>query len=126
MAVETVGISYWYGCYAAVSLKRGASGVAYGLSCGYVVYLEYGGLERCHIVEHLVAAGIDAIESEAEAHHVEMVFGEVLYGCRIAYMTYYLVGIGSHQLSAGLVEKGELLVGELVGQSLIGACPCRA
>lgn len=63
MTVETIGIAYRDGCYAAVASEGGAATVTYGVTCRYVANLEYGGLEGGYIVDDLVVARIDAIKA---------------------------------------------------------------
>ena len=63
-------------------------------------------------MEQTVVHRADAIESQAQAHHIVMILGESLYARRVAYVAQDLVREGSLQGGGSFVESGGLLMGE--------------
>ena len=76
-AVESVGIADGDGGNTRRPLQSGATAVADGVALWYVAHLQNGGLEGGDSVDDGVRARIDAVESKSQAHHVEVVLGEV-------------------------------------------------
>ena len=124
-AVESVGIANGDGGDARGAHQLSSTAVAHGFRFGHVVYLQYGGLKLADGVEQAVAHRTDAIEAEAQAHHVVMILGEAFDACRVAYVAQYLVGEGGLQGGGGFVEAGGLQVSEGVELGAVAACKMR-
>ena len=111
MPVPTVGVAYGDCCYAAGACELAPTAVAYGFGGWDVVNLEYGGLEGGDVVEGLVVAGIDAVETEAESYHVHLAFGEVFYAGGIVDVAQDVMAevglevLGSYLVSAVLLGR---------------------
>ena len=58
---------------------------------GNITYLEDGSLQRAHIIHNGIVYGIDTIEADTQAHHIELRPGETLDTCGIADMAKYLM-----------------------------------
>ena len=94
VAAQAVGIANGDGGNARGALKDGATAVADGVTGWHVAYLQDGGLQCGHIVEHGVVAWVDAVEAQPQAHHVEVVLREVLDGGGVADVAQNLVVVG--------------------------------
>ena len=76
--------------------------------------LEDGGLQRRDIVEDVVRARIDTIETNAETAHVELAVAEMVDARGVVDMTDDMVGEGGLQLAAAHIKLLKLLAGEIV------------
>ena len=119
-AVQAISISDRNGSDDTVLIEDGLATVAHTIARLHVVHLENGSLQGAHAVDGLVVAGVDAIESETQAAHIQLALREVLDTCRIADMAQDLMVEGSLQLSAGLVEQFKLMGRELVEVIAVG------
>ena len=66
-----------------------------------ITYLEDGSLQRAHIIHNGIVYGIDTIEADTHAHHIELRPGETLDTCGIADMELFrqslLAAVGGGQ-----------------------------
>lgn len=114
MAVESVGIAYWYGSYHAVMFDFAFATVAHSVTRGHIVHLQYCGLERRYIVDNLVVAWVDAVKAEAKAASVELPIGEVLDASRVVDVAQNLVAESRLQPVAASDEQFILVRAEVV------------
>ena len=108
-AVQAISISDRNGSDDTVLIEDGLATVANTIARLHVVHLENGSLQGAHAVDGLVVAGVDAIESETQAAHIQLALREVLDTCRIADMAQDFMVEGSLQLSASLIEEFKLM-----------------
>ena len=85
------------------------------------MHLENGSLQGTHTVDSLIVAGVDAVESETQAAHIQLAIREVLDTCRIANMAQDLMVEGSLQLSASLIEEFKLMGREIIETIVIAS-----
>ena len=120
-AVEPVGIAYGQDGDARVALQGAATRIAHGLLAGHVVDLENGGLERGDAGEHGARARVDAVETQAQAAEVHLIFGEMLDAGRVADMTQDMVGEAGLKGVGAQSEAAELLAREVVEAVAVAA-----
>ena len=66
--------------------------IAHSILLRHVVYLQDGGLQRADVVQYRVVYRADAIEANAQTHHVELRTREAFDACRVADVAQDLVG----------------------------------
>ena len=115
-AVDAVGISdrdRGYHCSCGSYLTVPA--VAYRAVLGHqMLYLQYLAFERCYGGELHIRQGTDAVDADAQTHHVELVFRETLYSSGIQDMEHGPVAERFHQQVGIGPEHGNLSESESV------------
>ena len=120
-AVESVGVADRYRPDKTVARKYPLAAVAHGFVFRHGVNLQYRGLQRAHVVYHGVVAAVYAVQPEAEAAHVELTLGKMLYAGRIVHVADYLVAERRLKPVAALLEQGKLAGREVVEVVAVGA-----
>ena len=121
MAVQTVGIADGDGSDHTVALDLALTAVAHRLTSRHMAHLKDGGLQRGDGMENMIIARINAIEADAEAAHIHLALREMLDASGVVHVAQDLMGEDTLQLTAALVEEGELLGREVVEAVAVGA-----
>lgn len=95
MAVDAVGIAHGDGGDSRAASQHATAGVAYGRARFPLLDGDDDRVERGDGAQHRLRAVVecrDAVEADAEAHHVTLVAGEACDARRVEDMAQYVVG----------------------------------